>query len=203
MTEKSKSKKGESATKQKELKIEYLPLGEIKPYEKNPRKNEKAVEAIANSIKQFGFKVPIIIDTNNVIVTGHTRLKAAEKLKLNKVPCVRADDLTEKQIKAFRLADNKVSEIAEWDYDLLDEELASIGDDLDMDVFGFLKDDESNFVEDLANNEYGTTSKGDGSHFAVTFTFEKKHEKKVLDYIRKVGKQSIIEYIIGQAGDNL
>ncbi len=202
MTEKLKSKKTQSAKKQKELKIEYLPIGDIKPYENNPRKNDRAVEPLMESIKKFGFRVPIIIDVKNVIVTGHTRLKAAERLELEKVPCVRADDLTDEQIRAYRLADNKVGELAEWDYDSLDEELAKIVD-IEMDALGFIINDESNFVNDLLENDYGTTSKGDNSHFAVTFTFEKQHEKKVLDYIRKVGKQSIIDYIIGQAGDSL
>ena len=111
-------------------------IGEIKPYEKNPRKNDNAVDAVASSISQFGFKNPIVIDGNNVIICGHTRYKAAQKLGLGVVPCVIADDLTEEQIKAYRLADNKVSELAEWDIDLLGEELDGIFD-IDMSDFGF------------------------------------------------------------------
>ena len=111
-------------------------IGEIKPYEKNPRKNDNAVDAVASSISQFGFKNPIVIDGNNVIICGHTRYKAAQKLGLDVVPCVIADDLTEEQIKAYRLADNKVSELAEWDIDLLGEELDGIFD-IDMSDFGF------------------------------------------------------------------
>ena len=111
-------------------------IKDIKPYEKNPRKNDSAVEAVANSIKEFGFKVPIVIDKDNVIVCGHTRYKAAKKLGIDKVPCVIADDLTDEQIKAYRLADNKVSELAEWDIDLLGEELDGIFD-IDMSDFGF------------------------------------------------------------------
>lgn len=107
----------------------------IIPYENNPRNNDKAVEAVANSIREFGFKVPIIIDKNNVIIAGHTRLKAAKKLGLTDVPVVKADDLTEDQVKAFRLADNKVSEIASWNEDLLLEELKAIN--LDMTQFNF------------------------------------------------------------------
>ena len=97
-------------------------IGEIKPYEKNPRKNDNAVDAVASSISQFGFKNPIVIDGNNVIICGHTRYKAAKKLGLDVVPCVVASDLTDEQIKAYRLADNKVAELAEWDIDLLGEE---------------------------------------------------------------------------------
>ena len=111
-------------------------LEELKPYEKNPRKNDKAVERVANSIKEFGFKVPIIIDKNGIIVAGHTRYKASKKLGLKEVPCIIADDLNEEQIKAFRLADNKVSEEAEWDFELLDEELDDILN-IDMSDFGF------------------------------------------------------------------
>ena len=111
-------------------------LKDIKPYEKNPRKNDNAVDAVANSISQFGFKNPIVIDGNNVIICGHTRYKAAKKLGLDSVPCVVASDLTEEQIKAYRLADNKVSELAEWDIDLLGEELDGIFD-IDMSDFGF------------------------------------------------------------------
>ena len=113
-----------------------LSLDEIHPYEKNPRKNDLAVDAVASSIKEFGFKVPIIIDRDNVIVAGHTRYKAATKLGFKEVPCIKADDLNEEQIKAFRLADNKVSEFAEWDFELLDEELSDIT--MDMGQFGFL-----------------------------------------------------------------
>lgn len=85
-----------------------MELSELIPYENNPRKNDEAVDKVALSISAFGFKVPIVIDKNNVIVTGHTRYKAAKKLGLSVVPCIKADDLTDEQIKAFRLADNKV-----------------------------------------------------------------------------------------------
>ena len=114
-------------------------ITEIKPYEKNPRKNDEAVEYVANSIKEFGFKVPIVIDKNGVIVAGHTRYKAAQELGIEKLPCIIADDLTEEQVKAFRIADNKVGELAEWDFDLLGEELDGIFD-IDMLEFGFDSD---------------------------------------------------------------
>ena len=112
-----------------------LGLEEIKPYEKNPRNNDNAVDAVAASISEFGFKVPIIIDKDNIIVAGHTRYKAAKKLGLKTVPCIKADDLTDEQVKAFRLADNKVSEQAEWNFELLNEELETIT--MDMEQFGF------------------------------------------------------------------
>ena len=128
------------------MEILNLRLEEIKPYEKNPRNNDNAVDAVANSIREFGFKVPIIIDKDNVIVAGHTRYKASQKLGLKTVPCIKADDLNEEQIKAFRLADNKVSEQATWDFKLLDEELDGIT--MDMEQFGFVMDEEVEIVED-------------------------------------------------------
>jgi DNA modification methylase len=111
-------------------------IDELKPYEKNPRKNDKSVDKVAQSIDQFGFRVPVVIDKDNIIVCGHTRYKAAKKLHLASVPCVVADDLTDEQIKAYRLADNKVGEDSEWDIDLLQGELDDIID-IDMADFGF------------------------------------------------------------------
>ncbi|NRD91864.1 DNA modification methylase [Enterococcus faecalis] len=121
------------------------------PYEKNPRHNEGAITAVAKSIEKFGFKVPIVVDASNVIVNGHTRLKAAKYLGLKEVPTIIADDLTPEQIKAFRLADNKVGEIATWDEELLNAELDELADldlDFDMTEFGFdLPDIEGEEVE--------------------------------------------------------
>lgn len=123
-------------------------IDELKPYEKNPRKNDKSVDKVAQSIDQFGFRVPVVIDKDNVIVCGHTRYKAAKKLHLASVPCVVADDLTDEQIKAYRLADNKVGEDSEWDIDLLQGELDDIID-IDMADFGFdLTAAENKVVED-------------------------------------------------------
>ena len=115
-------------------------LDEIKPYENNPRHNDNAVDAVANSIREFGFKVPIVVDSEGVIVAGHTRYKAAQKLGLQTVPCLVADDLTQEQVNAFRLADNKVGELATWDLDTLKVELDNIGE-IDMSEFGFNLDD--------------------------------------------------------------
>lgn len=119
-----------------ELKIEYFKTSDIKPYEKNPRKNDGAVEAVANSIKEFGFKNPIIVNGNLVVIAGHTRLKASKKLGLEKVPCVVVRDLTPEQEKALRIADNRTGELAEWDLELLQQELDEIMT-IDMSDFGF------------------------------------------------------------------
>lgn len=118
-----------------ELQITYLPIGEIKPYENNPRHNDEAVQYVAKSIQEFGFKNPVILNSENVIIAGHTRIKAAEQLGIKEIPCIYASDLTEEQVKAFRLADNKVAEMAAWDFGKLEEELADI--DIDMSEFGF------------------------------------------------------------------
>ncbi len=137
------------------MEIKKVNLQDITPYENNPRKNDDAVAAVVASIKEFGFKVPIVIDSNGVIVAGHTRYKAAKKLDLKEIPCIVADDLTEDQIKAFRLADNKVGEIAAWDFELLDEELLGITD-INMSDFGFTIDalgTDVEVVEDEFNGE--------------------------------------------------
>ena len=110
-------------------------ISELKEYENNPRKNDKAVGYLKNSIKDFGFKVPIVIDSDSVIVCGHTRLKAAKALKMKTVPCIIADDLTDEQIKAFRLADNQVTGLSTWDNEMLDAELEALG--IDMSAYGF------------------------------------------------------------------
>lgn len=112
-------------------------LTDITPYENNPRRNDEAVKYVAESIRQFGFRNPILIDRDGVIVAGHTRYKAAMELGMEKVPCIIADDLTEEQVRAFRLADNKVGEIAQWDQELLNFELGEI--DIDMTDFGFIE----------------------------------------------------------------
>lgn len=117
------------------MNIINMMIDDLIPYENNPRVNDEAVKYVANSIKEFGFKVPIIVDKNNVIVAGHTRYKACKELDIKNVPVIIADDLNEEQIKAFRLADNKVSEKAEWNMELLEEELEQLG--LNMGLFGF------------------------------------------------------------------
>lgn len=123
-------------------------ITELKEYENNPRHNENAIDAVAASIKEFGFKVPIVIDENNVIIAGHTRRKSAEKLGMTIVPCIVADDLTPEQIKAFRLADNKVSELAGWDFEKMEQELAELKE-FDMTQFGFLSDSDDINIDDF------------------------------------------------------
>jgi site-specific DNA-methyltransferase (adenine-specific) len=117
-----------------------MKLSDIHPYERNPRLNDEAVDAVAASIKEFGFKNPIIVDKDHVIICGHSRLKAAEKLGLTEVPVVVAADLTPEQVQAYRIADNKTGEIAEWNYDLLPLELRELqGAEFDLTLLGFDK----------------------------------------------------------------
>ena len=120
-------------------------ISELKPYSSNPRINDTAIEYVANSIKEFGFKVPIIIDKDNVIVAGHTRYNACQVLGITEIPCIIADDLTEQQAKAFRIADNKVSDYSIWDNKLLLQELEDIGEDI---FTGF---ETSEILEDISS----------------------------------------------------
>ena len=131
------------------MKIVEKLISEIQEYANNPRRNDDAVYFVANSIREFGFRAPIIIDSTNTIIAGHTRLKAAKSLDLKTVPCVVADDLTEEQVRAYRLVDNRVAEMAVWDEPLLSEALDFIGDAFDMIDFGFeeIKDDRNERIE--------------------------------------------------------
>lgn len=135
-----------------EMEIKDIKIEELKEYESNPRYNYEAIEAVKESIKEFGFKVPIVIDKNNVIVAGHTRLKAAKMLGMSEIPCIVADDLTDEQVRAFRLADNKVSELASWDFELLQDELLQI-ENIDMELFGFETEEENELESDKSRDE--------------------------------------------------
>ena len=146
------------------MKIVNLKTEQLIPYINNPRNNDDAVDKVAASIKEFGFKVPIVIDKNNVIIAGHTRLKASKELGIKDIPCIIADDLTEEQVKAFRLADNKVSEKSQWDFSKLDEELDSILD-IDMSLFDF----DINNTNDINLDDYFEPEQ------------EKEKEKKLIE----------------------
>lgn len=163
------------------MNIIEMDVKELIPYEKNPRKNDAAVPKVMQSIKEFGFKVPIVVDKNNVIVTGHTRFKAAMKLGMTKVPVLVADDLTPEQIKAFRLADNKVSEFAVWDYELLAGELGELDEMFDMEELGFNLDMEE-LKEQWAEEEEAPEPKekperGYAICYELTFNNEQEQEE--------------------------
>lgn len=118
------------------MQIQNMNIHDLKAYVDNPRQNDEAVDKVKESIKEFGFKVPIVVDKNNEIIAGHTRKKAALEIGIKEVPVIVADDLTDEQVRAFRLADNKVAEFSEWDMELLQSELNML-DEIDMDSFGF------------------------------------------------------------------
>jgi len=189
------------------LKIEYIPISEIVPYSKNPRKNEKAVEIVSKSISTYGFKVPIILDKDNIIIAGHTRLQAAKKLGLQEVPIIRADELSEKQIKAFRIMENKSQEYSDWDEDKLIEELTDLEkmdeDILDLTGFNF---DELNYLLDIKNLQTETIF-AEGAEDKIEL--ENKHNIKegdivVIDEKHKIicGDSSDPEVIHKLCGDN-
>ena len=181
------------------MEIIYKNINELHPYENNPRKNDSAVEAVAASIKEFGFKVPVIIEKNGTIVAGHTRYKAAKKLKMKEIPCIVADDLSDEQIKAFRLADNKVGELADWDFDLLSDELDGIFD-IDMSEFGF---------EDSINNDWfereekDYSAREDGNEEYNEF-IEKFKTKKTTDdcYTPDEVYEAIADWVASEYGVN-
>ena len=161
------------------MNILQLPLAEIHPYKNNPRKNGKAVDAVAASIQQYGFLVPLVISKEYEIITGHTRYLAAQKLGLDSLPCVLADELTPEQVKAFRLVDNKVGELAEWDVDLLPLELADIAADLS--VFGFETVSEDEFGEEF------TLDSGEKKPFQqISLTLHDKQAELILACIEHV-----------------
>ena len=129
-----------------EVAVKRVRVADLKEYAHNPRRNDGAVEYVANSIKSFGFRVPVVVDADNVIIAGHTRYKAAKQLGMKSVPCIVADDLTEDQINAYRLADNRTQELSSWDFSKLMDELIEI-DEFDMSDFGFANMDEEEEAE--------------------------------------------------------
>ena len=168
-------------------------IADLIPYSKNPRKNDRAVDKVASSIREFGFKVPIVIDKNGVIVAGHTRMKAAKKLGMKEVPCIVADDLTDDQIKAFRLADNKTAEFAEWDIDLMTAELEEINmsefAEIDMSQFGF--DTESVPEEEESSEEEFEDIEKLESHYGVPYQGNKSRIADIIISILPAGKRLV------------
>lgn len=177
------------------MKIENINITDIKPYKNNPRKNDKAIEKVAESIRLFGFKNPVILDKHNVIVCGHTRVKAAEKLGIKTIPCIYADDLSNEQIKAFRLIDNKTAEYAQWDFNALAIEIKDIAEniDLDLSIFDFdiqldTKDLSMPSFDELEKNK--TAFNDDKVIIQITFNTYKEFEKeidKIRDFIKPMG----------------
>lgn len=169
------------------MNIQQISINDLKPYPQNAKKHPaEQVEHIANSIREFGFQQPIVVDKDNIVVIGHGRLLAAKKLNMDSVPCVRADDLTDEQIKALRLADNKTNE-SEWDFDLLDMELSDI--EIDMEQFGF-------DIDDISADDFGedfSLPDGDKPEICtMTFTLHQE-QKSLIEYAMSIVKDQITE----------
>jgi len=168
------------------MEIKMVKVEDLKPYENNPRFNDDAVEYVANSIKNFGFKVPMVIDKDNVIVAGHTRYKASLELGLKEVPCIVADDLTQEQIDAFRLVDNKTSEYSLWNYELLSEELKDF-DDMELNLYN-LKEEKNNILDLLEEEGLNKVKEGEATTFSISFTDDEKRIEILKNYANEKGK---------------
>lgn len=158
----------------KSLSVEQRDIKTIRPYDHNPRRNDEAVEAVANSIREFGFKQPIVVDKDGVIVVGHTRYKAALKLGLKTVPVAVADDLTPEQCRAYRIADNKTAELAEWSFPELRDELQELAD-IDMAAFGFDTEELDNILQGVGVSD-GKETESPYSTKVVSPIYEPKGE---------------------------
>lgn len=174
--------------KMEKLEVIYKDIKDIKPYENNPRDNSKAIEQVMKSIKEFGFKVPIVIDKDGTIVTGHTRYEACKQLGITSIPCVIANDLDEKQIKAFRLADNKVSDYSIWDNKKLLEEL----DDLGFDIFtGFEVSDLFEDIKELTELDEDDNDIIDSNEEGIVYTISfKTQNKQLLEKMKELIKNT-------------
>ena len=175
------------------LEIKYLPINQIYPYDNNPRKNDKGVKPLMESIKKFGFSFPITIDKENVIISGHTRYKAALKLKLKEVPCVRREDLTDEQDKALRLVDNQISSISEWDFGKREDEFKKITS-IDLTCLGFEKSTDE-FINDMLENEFKSQSPV-LDVFEMTLLFPKTEKDDIDAYITACGKEGFVKAIL-------
>ena len=186
------------------MNIVEIPVNQLKPYEKNARFNENAIPKVAESIKQFGFKNPIIVDKNMVVIAGHSRLESAKLLNLKKVPCIIADDLTEDQVKAFRLVDNRTSEFASWNYELLQKEMEELDNDLSEFEFPDItyedmlsaEELESMLEDSISATEYGK----DSDNETDTLPVERKDEYKVEITCKNETEQESLYYELVKRG---
>jgi ParB-like chromosome segregation protein Spo0J len=170
-------------------KLEYWPIDRLIEYARNPRKNDHAVDRVASVIHEFGFRVPILAKSDGSVIDGHLRIKAARKLKLEKVPVIICDDMTETQIKAFRLSVNKVAELADWDEEMLGLELADLREaDFDLGLLGF----DAEGIEAALNPDESEPPLGDGNEIKSTF--------EVIADCENEDQQQMIYNIITQKG---
>ena len=176
------------------MNIIKMKVEDLIPYVNNPRNNENAVDKVASSIAEFGFKSPIIIDKNNIVINGHTRLLASKKLGLKEVPVIKADDLTEAQVKAFRIADNKTSEYAEWNGELLKLELEQLeGMNFDLECTGFDMDD----IEQMLNLGFDYSEDEFGEDFELPSGDKKPIQQRT--FTLHDNQASLIDFVIDKA----
>lgn len=173
------------------MNIEYISPRQLTPYWNNAKEHpQDQVARIANSIREFGFKQPIVIDANNVVIIGHGRLMAANRLGLDAVPCVRADDLTEEQVKALRLADNKTNESG-WNFAALEVDLADLEGVFDMSDFGFAEMEYQDDAEEPQEQE-PTEKEPENETAIVKLHFEKNEAEEVKEYIHMNGEAGLV-----------
>lgn len=180
------------------VKVIAMAVKDLVPYANNPRNNEQAVDTVAKSIKEFGFTNPIVVDSDNVVINGHTRLLAAEKLGLEKVPVIRKEDLTPEQVKAFRLVDNRTSELSGWDFEKLDIEIAELqAMDFDMSEFEFESSHNfnaeaySDFFEDASSQSQAQEQPQDNSTQAEHGLEQSQEPARSAEPVSKAVEQEI------------
>lgn len=161
------------------MNIEQWEIDRVKPYENNPRKNEKAIDMVAESLRAFGWRQPIVVDSNGIIIVGHTRWMAAKKIGMTTVPVTIAGDLDDDKVRAYRIADNRTNEIAEWDMSALQKEL----DEISIDMSAFMLDDlfDNKLVDNQAVDEFSET------YEVVVECLCEGDQKKVFDFAQKEG----------------
>ncbi len=178
-------------------------LADLRPYENNPRVNDDAVPVVEASIREFGFKVPIVVDAEGVIVAGHTRYEAAKRIGMETVPCIVADDLTPEQVRAFRLVDNKASELSVWDFGLLFSELDAIGDGFDMAEFGFDGIGDGDLEQAMDENSVTESSgadDGEKENYLLHLKIPTKYKKRIEAFRKKNGDTAIEDAVLSACG---
>lgn len=175
------------------MKIINIPISDVYEYENNPRRNDDAVQAVTESIKQCGYCSPIIVDENHVILAGHTRYKAIIQLGWTEVQCVVVAGMTEEQKRKFRLLDNKTGELAEWDFELLAAELEEL-DFGDFD-FDFEAIDDIDYIDELIQSGVGSTKRNDKKWFSSTFTFDIADKPAFDAFVSERGKDTLTRMI--------
>lgn len=179
------------------MKIIYIKIDDLKPYENNPRINQESVDYVANSIKEFGIKVPFVVDKDMYIVTGHTRYLACKQLGIKEVPCIISSDLNKKQNNLFRIVDNKVSEYSSWDDELLNDEIKELEElDIDLSRYGFENDEDSiDFIDEiLGSGIAGEKTTPDIDKIQLSFNLI--DSTIINNVIKNYGKEEIINEVL-------